>query len=554
MKKKGKTGADFLKMLCGLAAEEKPKVKPKPKPVVEKKTEEPGIKIEFPPIKVEGSVTDYDSWFNAETHDFTIERPPYSIYQFEDRMMISTVDKVPPPPVTLHQSLSKFNAKNTLKREKIAPILFNYHDLLYVDNDCSNIRSVAAFHVANTIMSNIMIQAEKVEGKHDSGYTPATVLVLCPMKVQAYAFITEVLNFLPIDAETDPFNMSLEHIEKLNTEYDAEPPENVRKYKPADYVEIFGGVTDQDFKMGIRFFPNKVSLYQKMAKSQMIIASPFALMKHDDLDFLSSIEVLVLDSLDVLLTQNHEACFNIVSKLNEMPSNVKSTPWNRLRAYCADKNHKKMRQSIGYSSVLTPDMRSLFSDFVNIKGSIISRPLLYPPIIVKGANIQFHRIPCDSHQSIGESQYQYFIQKIIPMIKQWRNEREDVAKRTIIYFVSSMRFYQIRKYITEQNIEFLELGDAATKTDLKLMKKSFQADPNAVMLMTERFYFHYRPQLANVERTVFILPPTYPQYFSEISGGGETHIYFTQYDEFAIERVVGSTQTQRIMTHENALL
>lgn len=114
-----------------------------------------------------------------------------------------------------------------------------------------------------------------------------------------------------------------------------------------------------------------------------------------------------------------------------------------------------------------------------------------------------------------------------------------------------MRFYQIRKYIDEQNIMFLELGDAASYKDMKNMNQAFNKDPNSVLLITERFYFHHRLAFKNVGRTLFIGPPTYPQFVGEVAGSEEAHFYFTKYDEYSLERIVGSSRVQQTIDNEN---
>jgi hypothetical protein len=113
-------------------------------------------------------------------------------------------------------------------------------------------------------------------------------------------------------------------------------------------------------------------------------------------------------------------------------------------------------------------------------------------------------------QAVGETLGRFFEDKMIDMIKRWRAEGPKETKRTIVYFVSSLRFLQARKLLDESNINFLELGDDANEVDGKWMRKYFKADENVVPLMTERFYFHYRLSMGAVGRVVFMQPPTFP--------------------------------------------
>jgi U3 small nucleolar RNA-associated protein 25 len=260
----------------------------------------------------------------------------------------------------------------------------------------------------------------------------------------------------------------------------------------------------------------------------------------DEADCMSSVEVLVLDCLDGLLMQPWARLATIISQLNGLPKNVSETDWERLRTYCADRNHSQMRQNIGYGSVLTPDVLSMFASFTNLRGAFILRPTTYPKPPNASADRMLRKLNAPKVQAIGETLSRFFEDKMIPMIKTWRAQGREEAKRTIVYFVSSLRFLHARKLLEETMVNFLETGDDANEADGKRMRRGFAADKNAVVLMTERFYFHYRLHMGAVERVVFMQPPTFPHFASELAGTAEVILYYTEFDEMALERVVGS--------------
>jgi hypothetical protein len=150
-------------------------------------------------------------------------------------------------------------------------------------------------------------------------------------------------------------------------------------------------------------------------------------------------------------------------------------------------------------------------------------------------------------QAIGETFGRFFEDKMIDMIKKWRSEGPEEAKRTIVYFVSSLRFLQARKLLDDSNVNFLETGDDANEADGKRMRRGFKADENAVLLMTERFYFHYRLPMGAVGRVIFMQPPTFPHFASELAGTAPITVYYTEFDEMALERVVGSRALSRVI-------
>ena len=78
------------------------------------------------------------------------------------------------------------------------------------------------------------------------------------------------------------------------------------------YLRLFSGNTDDCFKMGMAIKKNRLKLYATFYSSDVIIASPLGLRtiiggegdKKREYDFLSSIEMVIVDQIDVLLMQN----------------------------------------------------------------------------------------------------------------------------------------------------------------------------------------------------------------------------------------------------------
>ena len=422
----------------------------------------------------------------------------------------------------------------------------NYHDFFYIDDDFEKHRETAALHVVNHIYSDLYAKKHRPRPDfRDTSYTMTTVLVLCPTRHQAFQFLSSVLSALP------PSPFLVENSDRLHNEYTIEEvPQFIARTKPKDWLRTFGGNSSEEFKMGVRFHEDKVELFHQMSKSQLVIASPLSLFLHDDTDFMSSIEVLVLDSLDVLLMQNADRLLQLVAMLNRLPQKVTGTDWSHLRLYCADKQQAKMRQNVSYASVLMPEMHHLLTRSANVRGQLLVRPMMYPPLLLPGLERSFKRLPCSDVRHIGDALEKCFRDKLFFLIKQWRSESSECAKRTLVYYISSYRFLQARKMLEDNMVGFLELSDEATEDDSRRMKRAFRDDPNAVMLITERFYFHYRPRLRQTQRVVFVQPPTFPQFASELAGDCQAVFYFTEFDEGAMERIVGSELSPKILASE----
>lgn len=463
-------------------------------------------------------------------------------------MVLSTSDTIPKT-IAPMDAMATNKQTDEAMQDDFAPVIFDYQDFFYSGLNPKRFRKIAARHVVNHIYKDLAVKRGRTDRtKADSSFTPTTVIVLCPQRLQAYQFITELLNCLPETVDGVPFEV--ENFDRLAPEYSIEDIPNYLRAKPKDWLDIFAGNTDQNFKMGIRLWNHKIALFQEMAKSQLVIASPLALHQHrakEAADFLSSVEVLVMDTMDALFMQVWDRLYDIIKGMNKKPSSVDLCDWSRVRKYCLQENHGKMRQNISYGSVLTPEIYGMFASFENKAGSVVVRPLSYPPIVVPGFNNSFVKIAAAKHDDIGDAMWRCFKDKLFPLIKQWRGTAEEHAKRTVIYYVSTARFWQARHELELYDVNFLELSDDSLEGDDKRMKKAFKQDPNAVLLMTERYFFHRRINLGPVGRVVFMEPPTFPQFVGDLCGSGDAIVYFTDFDQMSLERIAGSNNAEHVL-------
>jgi U3 small nucleolar RNA-associated protein 25 len=76
--------------------------------------------------------------------------------------------------------------------------------------------------------------------------------------------------------------------------------------------------------------------------------------KERDVDYLSSIEVLVIDHADIISMQNWSFLATVVDYLNRLPTKQHGTNVMRIRPLYLDGHARFYRQSIILSSYLTP--------------------------------------------------------------------------------------------------------------------------------------------------------------------------------------------------------
>nr|KAG5711361.1 hypothetical protein BaRGS_006058 [Batillaria attramentaria] len=100
---------------------------------------------------------------------------------------------------------------------------------------------------------------------------------------------------------------------RFKSEYgDAGHDDDKKGLKPEDYDALFTGNTDEHFRIGLSVSKKSLRLYSPFYMADIIIASPLGLRtvigaqgdRDRDYDFLSSIELLIMDQADVFLMQN----------------------------------------------------------------------------------------------------------------------------------------------------------------------------------------------------------------------------------------------------------
>nr|GFB14571.1 U3 small nucleolar RNA-associated protein 25 [Tanacetum cinerariifolium] len=168
----------------------------------------------------------------------------------------------------------------------------------------------------------------------DQGFTRPKVLILLPMASIAYRVVSRLIQLTPSGNRA-----TVDHIGRFSDEFgtgradDQEGEDGIAKTwktsKPSDFQSLFGGNNNDHFMVGIKFTKKTIKLYSDFYTSDMIVASPLGLItkigeaeadKEKDVDYLSSIKVLIVDHADVIAMQNWSHVNTVVEQLNRIPS------------------------------------------------------------------------------------------------------------------------------------------------------------------------------------------------------------------------------------------
>jgi len=274
-----------------------------------------------------------------------------------------------------------------------------------------------------------------------------------------------------------------------------------------------------------------------------------------DYDFLSSIEVLIIDQVEVFLMQNWEHLVFILDSLNQLPKSSHNTDFSRVMNWYLNGCAKNFRQTILFTSFMTPEINAIWNrkcENSNGKFKTLSR---YEDGTVTQtlSNIRqvFSRLNTDSMEELSDTRFKYFTEQIFT--KLLNSEQQ----YTLVFIPSYFDFVRVRNYLKKSGIEFCQCSEYTSQSKVSQGRSYFEQGRVPVMLFTERFHFYHRYQIKGIRNIVFYGLPLNPHFYSEIlnfmdGSDGECSALFSKFDKFALERIVGSKRCNRMITGEKS--
>lgn len=138
----------------------------------------------------------------------------------------------------------------------------------------------------------------------------------------------------------------------------------------------------------------------------------------------------MIDGADILLMQNWEHLDFIFHHLNRIPKNSKRTDFSRLKDYYLYGWSKHTRQNLIFTSILTPEINSLWNHscqtvFGNIKtrpsimdGSIIRvvpkiKQVLQSKLVLFDCKQVFRKLNCSSIEQLDDFRFNHFVTEVL---------------------------------------------------------------------------------------------------------------------------------------------
>jgi len=253
----------------------------------------------------------------------------------------------------------------------------------------------------------------------DQGFTRPKVLFLLPFKNFARRIVKRLIQLSPLQQKN-----AMGPFKKEFGESDDEMDVPEHSTKPADFDLLFSGDIDDHFLFGIKLTKKSIKLYSNFYSSDIIVASPLALKrkidggehgKEKDFDFLSSIEIVVVDHADVISMQNWAHLEAVFEQLNHLPSKEHGTNVMRIRPWYLDQHAQYYRQTILLSSYLTPEINALFNGLCfNYEGKIkmVTEYAGVLPKIQLEARQVYERFDASSIAEADDARFDYFCNKV----------------------------------------------------------------------------------------------------------------------------------------------
>ncbi|CAI9592286.1 unnamed protein product [Staurois parvus] len=352
---------------------------------------------------------------------------------------------------------------------------------------------------------------------------------------------------------------------RFKDEFSCDPddrPPNLRR--PDDYEAVFAGNIDDHFRIGVAILQKSMRLYSPFYSSDIIIASPVGLRtvigsegeKKRDFDFLSSIEILIIDQADIYLMQNWEHVLHLMSHLNLQPTDSHGVDFSRVRMWNLSNWSKYYRQTLLFSSLQEPQINSIFNKHCfNYNGQVavknIPKTGCISQVLVQLPHV-FQRLEANSVLSVIDARFKFFTDKILPQY------RDAIMSHTLIYIPSYFDYVRIRNYFKKEELSFTYICEYTDKPGISRARQFFLKGERQFLLVTERFHFYKRYTLKGIRNLIFYELPTFPHFYSEICNmmkawkqGEEATwtctVLYSKYDAQRLAAVVGAERAAQML-------
>lgn len=422
-----------------------------------------------------------------------------------------------------------------------------------VEDEYRSLYCLQAMQMAMTARTRILkhTASSETSSERDQGFTRPQTLIILPFRNAAFDCI-KFMASLWKDRNGGGSGTQVENLSRFEEEYGPEANDDddeqdkeakSRDRRPAAFKHLFRDNIDDCFRIGIKFTRKSMKLFADFYSADIIIASPLGLrlvvdgadknMKSGgDWDFLSSIELLVIDQADTILMQNWEHLQHILAHVNRIPKKSHGCDFSRVRSIFLDGAAQNVRQTLLFSKFPQPEINSLINTLTtNCIGAFkvstrgVQSVEQLRSLAVARNSPAFFLLPMKSERTdlndvMVAARFNFFCGKIIPALMRLLDDSSDGI---CIYIPSYYDFCQVRAHLKKANDDgllpdFVHLSEYTSNSDISRARAKFVNGLAKIMIVSERFYFFRRYQLRGIRQLIFYGLPEFPEFFNEWLG------------------------------------
>ncbi|XP_007432240.1 digestive organ expansion factor homolog isoform X1 [Python bivittatus] len=463
-------------------------------------------------------------------------------------------------------------------QQELFCVMNSYKDLFYPGRTAlkngEEVRHVYCLHALNhvlkanaQVLGNNAKRRDQKDGAdedafRDQGLTRPKVLIVVPFRESALRIVHILIALLESASQK---KIDVCNKKRFKGEFGSDPEEKPPNLKrPEDYEAVFAGNIDDHFRIGVAVLQKSMRLYAPFYSSDIIIASPLGLRtvigaegeNKRDYDFLSSIEILIIDEADIYLMQNWEHVLHLINHINLLPLESHGVDFSRVRMFSLNNWSKYYRQTLLFSALHHPQINSIFNKHCfNYRGQVAVRnvPLTgsISHVVVQLPHV-FQKLEADSSVSVIDARFNFFIDKVLP------EYRDAVMTHTLIYVPSYFDYVRLRNYFKKEELSFAHICEYSSKSGICRARHLFLGGEKQFLIITERFHFYKRYSIRGIRNLIFYELPTYPHFYSEVCNmvklaGMEEEAtltctaFYSKYDAQKLAAVVGVERAAQML-------
>ncbi|SCP04035.1 U3 small nucleolar RNA-associated protein 25, putative [Plasmodium ovale] len=273
--------------------------------------------------------------------------------------------------------------------------------------------------------------------------------------------------------------------------------------------------------------------------------------KMNEYDFLSSIEILIIDQIDIILMQNLLTLKNVLNFINKPLIRWGNININRIPKYVINGYVKNYRQTIITSSVLDTNFISLIQTTHNYRSylKLFVKNEDYSILIniKKNFNVNqyFKKIDCDHFLKIEDSIINFFSKNVMEILVN--------IKQLIIFLPTYIEYLRLYELLRKNDISFKGVNEYTNEKKLLKIQKLFKLGRINILLITGRLIFYERCTFKGAHHIIFFSPPKFLFMYFELiknlhgSLNSSSICYYTKYHTYELERIVGQKKTMHLM-------